>query len=186
MSDLVRVLSQIELCYLLQYIPSGFNLTQKNSLYPTTKRSIPHVKYGENNYSYQTLIHFWSVEHKVVTNVLYRLKVLDIPRANIDQIRDLLPPSIFYHCRKWNLKYLSLNTDNLSIYYVDMFKEKLLRISNHWSYVAFSQQHSTKIWIRGCWWELHGKRAAKPYTLPHFGDIYAGQVEFSQIQPVHK
>ena len=185
------------------------------------------MKYDENNYSYQTLIHFWSVEHKVVINVLYRvnysylkegvsscyrvhglatmacsrhssltwrkgllctiiLKVLDIPSANIDQIRDLLPPSIFYHCRKWNLKYLSLNTDNLSIYYVDMFKEKLLRISNHWSYVAFSQQHSTKMWIRGCWWELHGKRAAKPYTLPHFGDIYAGQVEFSQIQPVHK
>lgn len=144
------------------------------------------MKYNESNYAYQSLGYFYSVEHDVVSNVLYKLKVLDFTGINADQIRQHLSPSIFYHKRKWSLKYVSCNTDNLSIYYVDMFKEKLLRISNHWSYVTFDAACSTKMWIRGCWWELHGKRAAKAYHLPKYQAFYGGQIEFSKLQPTHK
>lgn len=144
------------------------------------------MKYSEHNYSYQSLGHFWAVEYDTVANVLYRLKIPDTTIADVALIKEHLPPFIFYHNRKWILKYVSCNNNNLSIYYVDMFKEKLLRISNHWSYIAFDKNNTTKMWIRGCWWELHGKRAMKPYHLPLFKGFYGGQIEFSKLQPVHK
>lgn len=143
------------------------------------------MKYTDNNYAYQSLGHFWAVEHDVVSNVLYRLKTLDTEGIDEALIRQRLPPYLFYHNRRWTLKYVSHNNDNLSIYYVDMFKEKLLRISNHWSYVSFDPRCSTKMWIRGCWWELHGKKAAKPYHLPKFRSFYGGQIEFTKLQPTH-
>lgn len=144
------------------------------------------MKYNQNNYAYQSLGYFYSVEHDVVFDVLYKLKLLDMRSVNADTIKEQVPSSIFYHKRRWILKYVSCNTDNLSIYYVDMFKEKLLRISNHWSYVSFTDTCSTKMWIRGCWWELHGKRATKAFHLPKYNAFYGGQIEFSKLQPTHK
>lgn len=144
------------------------------------------MKYNQNNYPYQSLGQFWAVEYKLVTDVLYRLKTFDTAGMDVDLIRQHIPPVLFYRSRKWSLKYVSHNNDNLSIYYVDIFKEKLLRISNHWSYISFDKNNTTKMWIRGCWWELHGKRAMKPYHLPLFKGFYGGQIEFSKLQPVHK
>lgn len=143
------------------------------------------MKYNENNYSYNTLAMFYAVEDTVVAEVLYRLKLYDVSKMSVDQLKEHLPNTLYAKKTRWTLKYVSKNNDNLSVYYVDLFKDKLLRISNHWSYVSFSKPHSTKMWIRGCWWELHGKRASRAYHLPVFRGFYGGQVEFSKLQPVH-